>query len=639
MLQGQLLLGAAGRSRDGERPVGLPIDPRAVASEPSTGASGLRARAGSVAVLFAALCCLLGSGLARTSSAAEAIRFQGGTNGWTEGSMLTIPRPSSCERGDLLLASIDVQGVPGVVVVPPAGWNPILRDESRGDSGSIGLTKVTYFAMAGAHEPPSYEWALHGASSASGVILSYDGVDERSPINAHEGLVTRAERRVSAPSVRTTIPKGTAVLLAAGPRGMALRPSTGAFLRHMKAVGPDRGGLTMEVVDVPIVATGTNGGSRLIRQDSDDGRSKKVAGSLDIDPDRTLESRPPDVENEPPRELKGAKILHVVVLTPLGACDDDNPCTQDELDVERGCLHDELQGSCDDGNACTIHDTCRSGRCVPGESLDCTDSDPCTRDGCDVSQGCTHVAEDSDDDGICDARDDCPFVANPDQGDLDGDGVGNACDDCPSVKNLDQTDSERDIRDAIGDACDNCPYDYNPGQDDLDRDGQGDPCDNCPNTWDPTQSDTDRDGIGDVCDDCPVTRDPHQLDSDLDGTGDVCDCDFLRCNDDDACTVDDCEQGVGCTHRPLSCNDGNPCTDDGCDPGLGCLSVPSTSRCDDGNPCTTRDVCRSGVCEGGFEVDCDDGNPCTRDSCDITVGCRHETLTGCPQSSPVSSLR
>jgi formylglycine-generating enzyme required for sulfatase activity len=36
-------------------------------------------------------------------------------------------------------------------------------------------------------------------------------------------------------------------------------------------------------------------------------------------------------------------------------------------------------------------------------------------------------AQDSDGDGILDAADNCPLVANPDQADCDGDGIGNAC--------------------------------------------------------------------------------------------------------------------------------------------------------------------------------------------------------------------
>ena len=39
---------------------------------------------------------------------------------------------------------------------------------------------------------------------------------------------------------------------------------------------------------------------------------------------------------------------------------------------------------------------------------------------------------DSDGDGVPDARDNCPAVANADQRDTDGDGIGDACDPCPA---------------------------------------------------------------------------------------------------------------------------------------------------------------------------------------------------------------
>lgn len=41
---------------------------------------------------------------------------------------------------------------------------------------------------------------------------------------------------------------------------------------------------------------------------------------------------------------------------------------------------------------------------------------------------CQGQGGDSDGDGICDAQDNCPLVANPDQADSDHDGVGDACD-------------------------------------------------------------------------------------------------------------------------------------------------------------------------------------------------------------------
>src|SRR5262249_52132051 len=40
---------------------------------------------------------------------------------------------------------------------------------------------------------------------------------------------------------------------------------------------------------------------------------------------------------------------------------------------------------------------------------------------------------DSDGDGVCDQKDDCPTVANADQSDADHDGVGDACDPCTNI--------------------------------------------------------------------------------------------------------------------------------------------------------------------------------------------------------------
>ena len=37
------------------------------------------------------------------------------------------------------------------------------------------------------------------------------------------------------------------------------------------------------------------------------------------------------------------------------------------------------------------------------------------------------LAQDADGDGVPDASDNCPLVANPDQADCDNDGIGNAC--------------------------------------------------------------------------------------------------------------------------------------------------------------------------------------------------------------------
>lgn len=67
----------------------------------------------------------------------------------------------------------------------------------------------------------------------------------------------------------------------------------------------------------------------------------------------------------------------------------------------RACVSD---AECNDGVACTLIDTCQLGVCVPGGGGD------------------------ADGDGICNADDDCPAIANATQIDLDEDGQGDACD-------------------------------------------------------------------------------------------------------------------------------------------------------------------------------------------------------------------
>jgi len=80
---------------------------------------------------------------------------------------------------------------------------------------------------------------------------------------------------------------------------------------------------------------------------------------------------------------------------------------------------------------------------------------------------------DADGDGVVDASDNCPTVANTDQGDCDGDGVGDVCDTTPRC---DPTSDDTD-EDGVVDADDNCPLNANADQGDCDGDGIGNVCD------------------------------------------------------------------------------------------------------------------------------------------------------------------
>jgi len=69
------------------------------------------------------------------------------------------------------------------------------------------------------------------------------------------------------------------------------------------------------------------------------------------------------------------------------------------------------------------------------------------------------------------------------------------------------------------------------------------------------------------------------------------------------------------------CDDGNPCTVDFCDNTIGCTTMPAEADCNDGDPCTVGDHCESGQCVGDETLACDDGNPCTTGFCAAGSGC------------------
>ncbi|NUN13390.1 MAG: hypothetical protein HUU55_07100, partial [Myxococcales bacterium] len=75
----------------------------------------------------------------------------------------------------------------------------------------------------------------------------------------------------------------------------------------------------------------------------------------------------------------------------IGACDDNNPCTNDKC-VAGTCINEPNTLTCDDGNACTVGDICNQGLCMPGVQLSCSSPEPCSITSCDPTLGCVLVS-------------------------------------------------------------------------------------------------------------------------------------------------------------------------------------------------------------------------------------------------------
>ncbi|MBM4346098.1 MAG: hypothetical protein FJ100_22220 [Deltaproteobacteria bacterium] len=281
----------------------------------------------------------------------------------------------------------------------------------------------------------------------------------------------------------------------------------------------------------------------------------------------------------------------------LKACDDGNPCTDENCQADSGCSSKKVANKlCTDGNACSVGTTCVDGACKAKSQLACDDKNVCTVDSCDAKVGCVHLpAVDGaacDDGDVCIESESCfdgkcvgkpkvclsgttqcklsKCVSKNNQGCTEAALVGLPCDDgkpCTAI----------DICDSAG-SCVGTPLscdDKNPCTDDSCDDKTG--CKHAPNT--------------------------------------------KPCGGSDACaTAGTCTAGK-CTTTPVNCEDGNLCTENSCDKLLGCKAKFVPSACFDGNICTENDACDNGACKPGTPNTCNDGNGCTTDTCDVTAGC------------------
>jgi len=102
-------------------------------------------------------------------------------------------------------------------------------------------------------------------------------------------------------------------------------------------------------------------------------------------------------------------------------------------------------------------------------------------------------------------------------------------------------------------------------------------------------------------------------------------CAGVVCNDNNACTINDCQPVTGCVYTPIICNDNNACTTDTCNTATGCVYTPIV--CNDNNACTDNRCDTTTGCWYPAIV-CTDNNACTTDTCNTTTGCLYTPLSG-----------
>ena len=264
------------------------------------------------------------------------------------------------------------------------------------------------------------------------------------------------------------------------------------------------------------------------------------------------------------------------------------------------------------GNACDAAE----GSCSNGVSDD-TDADvDCDDTDCAADPACAAPGDDDDGDGVLNATDNCPSVANPGQENTDGDGLGNACDDSEGDCDNGVTDDTdalvdcADVTDALVDCADpDCAAAANC----LDDDSDGVPniADNCDNVANPGQEDGDGDGFGNACDGSEGLCNNGASD---DTDGDV-DCADADCAADPVCTNpggDD--DGDGVPNASDNCPaDANPGQENGDGDGFG-------------------DVCDNseGDCGNGLNDDIDGDVDCADSECSATPNCVDDDGDGVP---------
>ena len=240
-------------------------------------------------------------------------------------------------------------------------------------------------------------------------------------------------------------------------------------------------------------------------------------------------------------------------------------CVEQYCDYSDGLckLQNTTPGNpCDDGNKCTLYGECHNGLCVGSGNIKCDDGAECTADSCEPDEGCIYAPVED----------------------------GSECDD----GSLCTTDDHCESGQCVGDPaeeCNGCGVD-----DDCHVFEDGNLCNGTLKCIE-DKCVVDADSVI-VCEipeagcmesKCNPATGECVIGEMLDGS---------PCDDSSVCTEQDYCSGGDCQGLPIDCDDDNACTTEDCDPDMGCVYENNEGSCDDGSPCTLDDHCQAGVCAG-----------------------------------------
>jgi len=333
-------------------------------------------------------------------------------------------------------------------------------------------------------------------------------------------------------------------------------------------------------------------------------------------------------------------------------CNDGNPCTTDSCNpnVPGGCVYTNNNDACNDQNACTTNDACTGGGCQGGPAPDCNDNNACTNDSCHTVNGCEHMlqpncqpcvtAADCDNNNACDGVEKCqngmcapgtpPICTDTNPCTDDGCTPASGCFHNPNTAPCNDGNACTTVDACSGGSCQgggpppNCndnnectDDDCNPNsgcthQNNTAPCNDGNPC---------TPTDVCHKGV------CEGSGNPPACDDQNPCTDDACNPNVpggcvhtfntAECNDGNPCTVNDTCSNGACVTQPRDCSDNDVCTVDGCDDQQGnflcthtnCFVDAQHNMCPPGQLQCIPNVCGNGVVDTAVGESCDPPNP------------------------------